>query len=130
MNRKHDNIMQSKGEEMTTLDSNLDVLNNFKDTKTTREDNLNKQAQRCDRLHRELDALKKNGKVEMEHEKRKLNDRYEKTYAEFAEKAKSDAEKDISEIERNIQAQNQRLEDEVYLQEMELQYLEDKTKAF
>lgn len=58
--------MQTKGDEMQTLDSNLDVLNNFKDTKTSREDNLNKQAQRCDRLHRELDTLKKNGKIEME----------------------------------------------------------------
>jgi len=40
-----------------------------------------------------------------------------------AAKAQSDAEKNISEIERNIQAQNQRLEDEALLQEYELEYL-------
>jgi hypothetical protein len=42
MNRKHDNVMMAKGEEMQTLDSNLNVLNNFKDTKTLREENLNR----------------------------------------------------------------------------------------
>lgn len=47
--------------------------------------------------------------------------------AQFDEEAKKNAqqkaEKNISEIERNIQAQNQRLEDEKVLQEEELEYL-------
>jgi hypothetical protein len=33
MNRKHDNVMTAKEGEMETLDSNLDTLNHFKDTK-------------------------------------------------------------------------------------------------
>ena len=102
MNRKHDNIMQAKGDEMQTLDSNLEVLNNFKDTKTIREENLEKQAARVGKLNKELDALKRNGKMEMERQKKKLNDQFEQKYKEFSEKAKSDAEKNISDIERNI----------------------------
>jgi hypothetical protein len=43
---------------------------------------------------------------------------------DFKKNAQSKAEKNISEIERNIQAQNQRLEDEAKLQEEELEYLE------
>jgi len=45
---------------------------------------------------------------------------------EFKAKAQSEAEKHISEIERNIQQQNQRLEDEAGVQDNELQYLEDR----
>ena len=49
---------------------------------------------------------------------------------QLKDKAQQDAEKNISEIERNIQAQNQRLEDEALLQEYELEYLQEKTNQF
>ena len=45
---------------------------------------------------------------------------------DFRKKALLKVEKDISEIERNIQAQNQRLEDEAKIQDEELAYLENK----
>ena len=45
---------------------------------------------------------------------------------EFKKKAQTDAEKNISEIERNIQAQNQRLDEEADVQGMELDFMEDK----
>jgi hypothetical protein len=45
---------------------------------------------------------------------------------DFKKGAQSKAEKNISEIERNIQAQNQRLEDESTLQDEEKAYLENK----
>ena len=45
---------------------------------------------------------------------------------DFRKKALLKAEKDISEIERNIQAQNQRLEDEAKIQDEELAYLENR----
>ena len=51
----------------------------------------------------------------MESMKRKIDERNEKTLKDFERTAQSDAEKNISEIERNIQAQNQRLDDEATL---------------
>ena len=66
----------------------------------------------------------------MELQKKKIEDTYAKNLEDFKAKAQSDAEKNISEIERNIQAQNQRLEDEALIQEYELEYLQDKTGTF
>lgn len=74
--------------------------------------------------------LKKNGKLEMEQQKQKIQDAYDRNIEELKTKAQSDAEKNISEIERNIQAQNQRLEDEALLQELELEYMHQKTNEF
>ena len=66
----------------------------------------------------------------MEDQKQKLIQQQEKDMQALKDKATQDAEKNISEIERNIQAQNQRLEDEALLQEYELDYLQDKTGEF
>jgi hypothetical protein len=115
---------------MDTLDSNLETLNHFKDTKALREENLKKEGERFQRLKHKLDDLKKEGKEQMELQKKKIEDTYAKNLEDFKAKAQSDAEKNISEIERNIQAQNQRLEDEALLQEYELEYLQDKTGSF
>ena len=51
---------------METLDGDLNVLNQFKDTKTIREENLNRENMRFERLKRELEMLKRNGRAEME----------------------------------------------------------------
>jgi len=72
MNRKHDNVMTTKEGQMETLDSNLNTLNQFKDTKQIREENLKKESQRVEQLKRQLDLLKKNGKLEMEAQKKKI----------------------------------------------------------
>lgn len=72
MNRKHDNVMSTKEGQMETLDSNLNTLNQFKDTKQIREENLKKESQRVEQLKRQLDLLKKNGKLEMEAQKKKI----------------------------------------------------------
>ena len=45
----------------------------------------------------------------------KINNEYAQTFKDFNEQAEKDAQKNISEIERNIQAQNQRLEDEALI---------------
>ena len=59
--------------------------------------------------------MKKDGKEQMELQKKKIEDTYAKNLEDFKAKAQNDAEKNISEIERNIQAQNTRLEDEALL---------------
>jgi len=46
MNRRHDVDMNRQENKMDTLDSNIDTLNQFKDTKAIREDNLRKEGDR------------------------------------------------------------------------------------
>lgn len=130
MNRKHDNIMAVKENEMTTLDSNLGTLNQFKDTKQMRIESLKNEENRYQMLKMKLDALKRNGQSEMEAQKKRIEDDFAKKLEDFKAQAQSDAEKNISEIERNIQAQNNRLEQEALIQEYELEYLQEKTNAF
>ena len=130
MNRKHDNIMVVKENEMTTLDSNLGTLNQFKDTKQMRIESLKNEENRYQMLKMKLDALKRNGQSEMEAQKKRIEDDFAKKLEDFKAQAQSDAEKNISEIERNIQAQNNRLEQEALIQEYELEYLQEKTNAF
>ena len=43
MNRKHDVVMSQKENQMDGLADNLTTLNAFKDTKTTREENLKRE---------------------------------------------------------------------------------------
>jgi len=102
MTGKYDRQMMQKENQMDTLDSNLEVLGKFKDTKAVREDNLVKESRRYETLKRELEMLKRNGKLEMEQARKRLMDKQQKTLEDQAAKAQSDAEKNISEIERNI----------------------------
>jgi septal ring factor EnvC (AmiA/AmiB activator) len=66
MNRKFDQTLADKENEMATLDSQLNNLNQFKNTKQIREENLRREIDRFERLKKELDRIKKNGKIEME----------------------------------------------------------------
>jgi hypothetical protein len=56
--------MKNRLGEMDDLDTNLDVLHKFKDTKTLREEKLMRETKRYEKLKRELETLKRNGKVE------------------------------------------------------------------
>ena len=62
--------------------------------------------------------------------KKKIDERNERELKDFERNAQSNAEKNISEIERNIQAQNQRLDDEAKLQQYELEYMQQKTESY
>ena len=81
-------------------------------------------------MKRQLENLKQEGQDEMEAMKKKIDERNDKELKDFERTAQSNAEKNISEIERNIQAQNQRLDDEAKLQEYELEYMQQKTESF
>ena len=50
--------MKVEDDKMQTLDSNIEVLENFKDTKVEREENLNRQAIRTGKLKKDLADLK------------------------------------------------------------------------
>ena len=123
MTRKHDNLMNQKEGEMQGLEGELGTLHEFKDTKQIREENLAREMTRFKQLKRQLENLKQEGQDEMEAMKKKIDERNDKELKDFERTAQSNAEKNISEIERNIQAQNQRLDDEAKLQEYELEYM-------
>ena len=78
MNRKHDNLMDAKGQEMQRLEGNMGILNKFKDEKTIREENLDREAKRFERLKRELEHLKRNGQKDQEEMKKKIAEKYER----------------------------------------------------
>lgn len=94
--------MTAKKEEMATLESNKDTLDQFKDSKSMRQQNLKNEENRYQMLKMKLDSLKRNGAAEMEAQKKRIEDDFAKKLEEFKAKAQSDAEKNISEIERNI----------------------------
>ena len=77
MQFKHEKQMNQRQDQMQALDSNLEVLNNFKDSKQIREENLKRESKRYEMLKRELEMLKRNGKAEMEFQKKKLQENYE-----------------------------------------------------
>jgi hypothetical protein len=53
------------------------------------------------------------GKEEKEIQKQRIQEKYQKCLDDLKNKVQNDAQKNISEIERNIQQQNYRLEGEV-----------------
>jgi hypothetical protein len=55
-----------------------------------------------------------------------MENEYAQFFQDFKDNEQKKAEKNISDIERNIMVQNLRLQDEAQLQEEELKYLEDK----
>jgi|TARA_B110001450_G_C17488736_1_gene427375 hypothetical protein len=59
---------------MADLTSNLNNLNQFKDTKTIREEKLKAEEQRYYRLTTEIETLKRNGKKEKEAMKYKISE--------------------------------------------------------
>ena len=87
MNRRHDVEMSRQENKMDTLDSNIETLNQFKDTKAIREENLRKEGERYQRLKHELDRLKKDGKEQKELQKKKIEDTYAKNLEDFKAKA-------------------------------------------
>lgn len=79
-------------------------------------------------LLQQLAEVEAQGAEDIERQKQRINARYFKELEDYKKDAQEAAEKNISEIERNIQVQNQRLEDEAEMQEQEYQYLQDKIK--
>jgi hypothetical protein len=57
---------------------------------------------RHEMLQKQLQQLKEQGRLEQIRLKQRIEDQYAKFLEDFKKKAQSDAEKNISEIERNI----------------------------
>ena len=76
-----------------------------------------------------LGQVNKQGKEDVERQKQKINQKYADLLDEHRKAAQNDAEKSISQIEKNIQIQNLRLEEEAFMQDQELAYLDNKNTA-
>ena len=87
---------------MQGLEGELGTLHEFKDTKQIREENLAREMTRFKQLKRQLENLKQEGQDEMEAMKKKIDEPNDKELKDFERTAQSNAEKNISEIERNI----------------------------
>ncbi|CDW85089.1 UNKNOWN [Stylonychia lemnae] len=114
--------------QMNDLSDDLQQLDNFKKNHRQKEDELEAERMRYEQLQKQLQNLKEQGRLEQVRLKQRIEDQYAKFLEDFKKRAQSDAEKNISEIERNIQAQNQRLEDEVLLQQYELEFMEKRNR--
>ncbi len=84
----------------------MDVLKEFEANKEWHERETARWQQHYDQLTEQLAALKEQHRVEQMRQKQRIEEQYNKFLEDFKTKAQSDAEKNISEIERNIQAQN------------------------
>ena len=76
-----------------------------------------------------LGQVNKQGKEDVERQKQKINQKYADLLDEHRKAAQNDAEKSISQIVKNIQIQNLRLEEEAFMQDQELAYLDNKNTA-
>lgn len=103
-----------------------ELINDFQNTQKQKKSEIANEEERYKMLLRQLTEVEQQGKEDLK--RQKLRHMY--LSAQFDEEAKKNAqqkaEKNISEIERNIQAQNQRLEDEKLMQDEELDYLRKK----
>ena len=71
-----------------------------------RESELRSEEERYAALLHELDMIKRNGIMEQDNQSKKIQDSFNLKFEEKNAEAERKAEKNISEIERNIQAQN------------------------
>ena len=70
--RKHENTKASKESEYDNLDSNLNTLEQFKDTQKMRESELRSEEERYAALLHELDMIKRNGIMEQDNQSKKI----------------------------------------------------------
>ena len=70
--------------------------------------------------------MQKQGAEDRERQKQKINAHYAQLLDDFRKNAIEKAEKNISEIEKNIMKQNLRLNQEAQIQDEELAYLDNR----
>lgn len=109
---------------MISLSEDLSKLQHFKNTYTQNQALLDAEKKRSHDLKRELERVRVEGKNEQEALKKRIEDRFQRQIEEYHKKAQSDAERNISDIERNIQMQNNLLEGHADLQQDEIVHTE------
>ena len=103
-----------------------DQLLEFKNTKMIRKKEIQNEENRYKMLLSLDNQVQKQGAEDRERQKQKINAHYAQLLDDFRKNAVEKAEKNISEIERNIMLQNLRLSEEAKLQDEELSYLDNR----
>ena len=111
---------------MQKLQEDEQALLEFKNTQMVAKKSRQTLEQRYKMLLRQLSEIERQGVEDINRQQVRMNSQYAQYLADYKTQAQTKAEKNISEIERNIQIQNQRLEDEAKIQDEELAYLENK----
>ena len=109
---------------MDKLTHDINVITHFKNTRRQNQDALDQEIFRYNDLCAELERVKKEGESDLVALAKRIDDNFEKQINVYQKKAQSDAERNISEIERNIQFQNNVLQDHAVLQADEIDHTE------
>ena len=102
------------------------MLLEYRNTRLVKQRQLENEEQRYKTLLSQLLHVEKQGKEDLERQAQRIKQHYAQLLENFKTNVQTKAEQNISEINRNIAAQNLRLEDEAQLQEEEKAYLESK----
>ena len=111
---------------MRTLLKAQEQLLEFKNEKMVKKKEIENEENRYKMLLSLDNQVQKQGAEDKERQKQKINAHYAQLLDDFRKNAIEKAEKNISEIERNIMIQNFRLGEESKLQDEELAYLDNK----
>lgn len=121
---RQEQAIQDQAKQMKKLVATQEQLLEFKNTRLVKERQLENEEKRYKALLSQLLHVEKQGKEDLERQEQRIKQQYAQFLEDFKQNVQTKAEKNISEIERNIAAQNLRLEDEAALQEEEKSYLE------
>lgn len=110
ISKKQESDLTKTDTQVISLSEDLHKLQHFKNTYTQNQALLDAEKKRSHDLKRELERVRVEGKNEQEALKKRIEDRFQRQIEEYHKKAQSDAERNISDIERNIQMQNNLLE--------------------
>lgn len=111
---------------MQTLLKAEEQLREFKNAKMVKKREIENEENRYKMLLSLDNQVQKQGAEDRERQKQKINAHYAQLLDDFRKNAIEKAEKNISEIERNIMIQNFRLGEEAKLQDEELAYLDNR----
>ena len=116
--------MTKTDHQVASLTEDLTKLQHFKNTYTQNQALLDAERNRSHELRKELERVREDGQKDLLALQKRIQDRFERQIDEYHKKAQSDAERNISDIERNIQMQNNLLEGHAELQQDEIGHTE------
>ena len=111
---------------MKKLLKTQEQLLEFKNAKLVKKKEIENEENRYKMLLSLDNQVQKQGAEDRERQKQKINAHYAQLLDDFRRNAIEKAEKNISEIERNIMIQNFRLGEEAKLQDEELAYMDNR----
>ena len=115
LQKKNEADQKNQNDRLKQLAKTQEMLLDFKNTRMLKKKEIENEENRYKMLLATHGQVIKQGQEDLERQKQRINAQYAQFLEDFRKNALLKAEKNISEIERNIQAQNQRLEDEAQI---------------